>query len=255
MPETEAKDEKLTPKQKLSLGILCFLGVGALIFGLLQFLYNIKAPFAGRGTGLKNFKTVEQQEMENLLALQSKDTDQDGLSDFDETYLYKTSPYLEDSDSDGFLDKQEIDSGNDPNCPAGKDCMRTEGVPSGTGSISPLVNSPLANIDLGIFRGETNPEAVRNLLRQSGVSDEILSKIDDKTLMEIYQETLKETPLPPELNATLNTNTNVNTNQMNLSNLSPDQIRALLRQAGVEEELLQSLDDETLRKIFEESIK
>lgn len=264
--EPKKQEEKLSSKQKIGLGVLSFLGIAALIFGLLQFIYNVKAPFAGRGTGLTNFKTAEEQDLDQVLALQSKDTDQDGLSDFDEIYLYKTSPYLEDSDSDGFSDKQEVESGNDPNCPAGKDCTTAEGGTSSAGSSSSapsdltnsnLTNSNLTNnltnIDLGLLGGQATPEAIRQAMRQAGVGDEILNKIDDKTLMEIYQETLKETPIPSDLN--INTNTNTNTSGIDMSNLSTEEMREVLRQAGVEEEVLNSLDDETLRKIFEESIK
>jgi len=262
--EPKKQEEKLSSKQKIGLGVLSFLGIAALIFGLLQFIYNVKAPFAGRGTGLTNFKTAEEQDLDQVLALQSKDTDQDGLSDFDEIYFYKTSPYLEDSDSDGYSDKQEVDSGNDPNCPAGKDCMTAEGGTS-SGSSSPSASSDLTNsnltnsnltntnIDLELLGGQATPEAIRQAMRQAGVGDEILNKIDDETLMEIYQETLKETPIPSDLN--INTNANTNTSGIDVSNLSTEEIREVLRQAGVEEEVLQSLDDETLRKIFEEAIK
>jgi uncharacterized protein YjbI with pentapeptide repeats len=277
--ETQKQSKKLTSKQKIGLGILFFLGIATLIFGLLQFLYNIRAPFASRGTGLTNFETTDQQNLDQLLSLQSKDTDHDGLSDFDEIYLYKTSPYLEDSDSDGYPDKQEVDSGNDPNCPAGKDCMALEGTSSGSTS-SDLTNTDLtntdltntnltntdltnANIDLELLQGQATPEAIRQAMRQAGVSDEILNKLDDQTLMEIYQETLQETSIPSDLNinANLNDNTNIaaNTNidisGIDVSNLSADEMREILRQAGVEDTVLQSLDDETLRQIFEESVQ
>ncbi len=254
MPELEKENLELTSQQKVGLGILAFLGIFALVFGLLQFFYNVKAPFAGRGTGAKTFKTTEEQELENLLALQSKDTDNDGITDFDELYTYKTSPYLEDSDSDGFPDKQEIDSGNDPNCPVGKECILTEEQPKESeGSSSLSLPSGLSNFNLGILQGQATPDEIREMLRQQGVSDEALSKVDDKTLMEVYQEVLKETPLPSELN--INTNAGANSGSIDFSKLSAEEIRELLRQAGVEEELLKSLDDETLRKIFEESIK
>lgn len=57
------------------------------------------------------------QKVELLEQAKTKDTDQDGLSDYDELYIYSTSPYLMDSDSDEITDKQEVDEGTDPNCP------------------------------------------------------------------------------------------------------------------------------------------
>ena len=40
--------------------------------------------------------------------LQQIDTDQDGLNDYEELYLYSTSPYLADTDSDGLDDAAEL---------------------------------------------------------------------------------------------------------------------------------------------------
>ena len=44
----------------------------------------------------------------------SKDSDQDGITDFDEINLYQTDPLVADSDNDGFTDGIEILSGYDP---------------------------------------------------------------------------------------------------------------------------------------------
>ncbi len=43
-----------------------------------------------------------------------KDTDRDGLSDYDERYIYGTSPYDQDSDNDGYSDYDEVKAGTDP---------------------------------------------------------------------------------------------------------------------------------------------
>lgn len=50
------------------------------------------------------------------------DTDGDGISDYDESNIFKTSAFLFDSDGDGTSDYDEIKNGTDPNCPTGKDC-------------------------------------------------------------------------------------------------------------------------------------
>ena len=42
------------------------------------------------------------------------DYDQDGLLDIDEINTHNTDPYLEDTDSDGFSDLEEIQNGTDP---------------------------------------------------------------------------------------------------------------------------------------------
>jgi hypothetical protein len=43
-----------------------------------------------------------------------KDSDQDGITDYDEIHIYKTDPYSADTDNDGFLDGLEIIDGYDP---------------------------------------------------------------------------------------------------------------------------------------------
>jgi hypothetical protein len=44
----------------------------------------------------------------------SKDSDNDGIPDFDEVAVYKTNPFVSDTDNDGFIDGAEIMSGFDP---------------------------------------------------------------------------------------------------------------------------------------------
>ncbi len=261
MPETDAKEKKLTAEQKWGFGLLVFFGLAVLVFGMWQFSYRIQSPFAGRGTGLKNFKDLDQQKFETMLAKQARDTDQDGLSDFDEEYVYKTSAYLDDSDSDGFLDKQEVDSGNDPNCPSGKTCGLTEvaassGETGTSGAATGELSEDLSSMQT-ILSGRATAEEIRATLRASGVSEDVLSKVDDKTLLEAYSDVLKDTnsagaleninlsPTPNLLNVNAATNSEVDA----LAGLSPADVRELLRQAGVDETVLSQVDDETLMQI------
>ncbi|MFH1509227.1 MAG: hypothetical protein ABIE68_03620 [bacterium] len=48
----------------------------------------------------------------------TSDSDGDRLTDWEENNTYQTSPYLKDTDGDGFDDKTEIDGGFDPLTPA-----------------------------------------------------------------------------------------------------------------------------------------
>ncbi len=47
--------------------------------------------------------------------LKKMDTDNDGLSDYEENYIYHTDPVKADNDSDGFVDGEEVKFGFDPN--------------------------------------------------------------------------------------------------------------------------------------------
>src|SRR5680860_741451 len=77
--------------QKTAVVILSVLGVAIIFFGAFQFRNRIVSPFQVDISGLENIDTT--------INLASKDTDTDGLSDYDEFNVYQTSPYLEDTDS------------------------------------------------------------------------------------------------------------------------------------------------------------
>jgi hypothetical protein len=168
------------------------------IVGFVLGIYHLKSRIVGAFTINTTYRTPDQLEAERIEGLKLKDTDNDSITDFDETYVFKTSPYLEDSDSDGRSDKDELVAGDNPNCPSGKECG-----PLGAGAIAvqePPPADEAAVPELGIQDEQealdrlTNlkPEEVRQILRQSGITEEQLQKIDDATLMQLYQESLKE---------------------------------------------------------------
>ncbi len=78
-----------------------------------------------------------------LLATPSatKDSDGDGLNDYDEVYVYFTNPCKADTDGDGYSDKTEIDSGYNPNG-AGKSTVTTSPAQTSTTFSSTNTNAP-----------------------------------------------------------------------------------------------------------------
>jgi hypothetical protein len=144
---------------------------------------------------------------DNLAKMMQTDTDGDGLSDYDEKYIYHTSIYLKDSDGDGYSDKEEIDNGYDPNCPKGENCHDINAQQM-TGDSQSADNS---ETDSSMGTQSTNgseqqalteqqkqellnlsPDEIRQLLLKSGkISKEELDKIDDQTLKQVLEESLK----------------------------------------------------------------
>ncbi|TSC96176.1 MAG: calcium-binding protein [Parcubacteria group bacterium Athens1014_10] len=229
--------KSLNKRQKLSLLGLSFLTILIFFIAFFQFKSNIYRPFnsAANDQG-------EQQKVSELLDLNNIDTDKDGLNDFNELNVYKTSPYLEDTDGDGIFDKEEIEKGTNPSCPEGEIC----------GTVSVESSSQDSSSD----ETELSAEEIKDFLIKSGMDKETLDKIDDKTLKEVYNETIKETGINPE-NLSLEKNLNpdvLKNNQALLENLSAQDIRNILMEGGAEKEILDQIDDKTLRTLFLEAL-
>ncbi len=182
---------------KIMFGVLVFFGISTLILGVLRIGRTISNPIGGYGAGEVSELdfSVSLDEMQRTLEeMRLSDTDGDGLSDFDEMYIYSTSMYLVDSDSDGYDDKLEIEGGYDPNCPKGMDCRRAassgDETPDGTtdspggDELQDEAKDQLSNL---------TPDEIRQLLLASGqISAEELDKIDDATLMSVMEEILNQ---------------------------------------------------------------
>lgn len=188
---------------KIMFGVLAFFGVATLILGILRINQTISFTGLGgnQGSGEEiDFAAGLDNTERSLEELQLSDTDGDGLTDFDELYVYSTSMYLADSDSDGYSDKSEIDGGYDPNCPKGSDCRGAtttgggEATTGGGGDVSGIGEEESGLSDEAIQELENlTADEVRQLLLASGeISQEELDQIDDETLMEVFREMLNQ---------------------------------------------------------------
>ncbi len=214
--------KNLPKNQKAPLVFLVLFTVVFLIFGFWQFHYNINSPFiykASSGNELavatstptgnseidyKNPPDPNSLSLDQLQTLRSADNDSDGLSDYDELYVYGTSPYLEDSDGDNYNDYQEIINHTDPNCPVGKTCDASTVVSGATTPASSTIIStlPLSNntstlsatseaVLQGVLNGTTEPAVLRKLLLENGLDKATLDKISDEDLLRSYQESIQ----------------------------------------------------------------
>ncbi len=247
---------KINPQERKRLIIfLSLFTIFCLGFGFFYIRYNLKAPFEEFLEG--RTVSLEKERLEELASLKSTDSDGDGLWDYDELYQYNTSPYLADSDSDGYDDKQEIESGNDPNCLAGQVCEqeRTENA-----SLSPEEQE----VQELLTKENVTADEIRDILISTGASEAMLADIDDATLEKLFAETVEETGVSTEdltdqsaeeQYADLLEADEIDENTFtDLTNLTPAEIRELLIASGVDEATLNDVDDETLQAIYLEAL-
>ncbi len=220
------------PEQtQIALGVVAMV---ALIFGFWQLKTSLQLP-VGSGNGqLNNEPPVFASASQEIIDLQQKDSDSDGLSDYEELYVYNSSPYLVDSDSDGYTDKTEVDSGNDPNCAPETAC-------------GPLIIASSQNSET-----ESAPTAdeIRALLRQAGASEEEIAKYDDVTLLQIYSEVAGEIS-PSSSSSNVTTSLNLTPEQKNLiKEMSGSELRQFLINGGADPNMLNQIDDATLKAVI-----
>ena len=108
--DAEQGGNSLSKEQKIGVILLSVFSVFAIGLGILQIRNTMYAPFALN----KQIPNLVRDDIVSNEALMYRDTDKDGLNDFDELYVYATSAYLADTDSDGISDKAEVDKGTNP---------------------------------------------------------------------------------------------------------------------------------------------
>jgi len=217
---------------------LSLLGLFVLALGFFQIRGAIYGPFQGfKKSKTKEEIALSQEEILSILSEQAKleDTDKDGLSDYDEAYVYRTSPYIQDSDSDAFSDQEEIEAASDPLDPNSTPYHKVKDTEKINLSENFLSEPPQDE--------QLIPEDIRSFLIQAGIDKEIVDNIDDNELKKLYNDTKEETGIDPQ--------------DLGLSS-SPEVDIILLRQAlideGVDALILEEIDDETLRSMFLENL-
>lgn len=199
----------LNGQQKASFALILGFGVLAFVFGGFYLWKHVASPFDISYSGPK-FLTGDEKQQQEMDALKKTDTDVDGLNDYEELYVYKTSPYLKDSDSDGTDDKIEIAQGGDPNC---------------------APNQPCATKTLNAV----NPETLKEGFAADTAATAVTNAAADGTT---------DIQAPPSLGAT----------GAAFATMTPDQVRVILKQSGVDDATLASLSDDQLRQLLIEAI-
>lgn len=196
----------LSKEQKIGFVLLLAFAFLAIGLGILQIRNNMYSHFALNN---KIPNTLKEQ-VNTVDALRFRDTDRDGLNDFDELYVYATSPYIPDSDSDGILDGEEIKRGTNPMCAPGQDCSLTPEASAVASANSSTLDSALAlpaeqpALDLG--KAIQDPAQVRQMLISAGVSKDVVNKVSDAELMQMIKEIMSPSSTTGNINL-LNNNT------------------------------------------------
>lgn len=167
--------------------------------------------------------------------LRAQDSDGDGLSDYDELRIYGSSAYIADTDSDGLTDLQEINAGEDPNCPTGQNCFGGTELADNQEVASPYETEEVKQV-------LNDPAAIRQLLIDGGANPLLVNQLDDQTLQVLAKEAFDGLSNPTEEKLEL------------LQNLSPEEIRTVLQYGGVEKQVLDALSDEELAELYQQSL-
>ncbi len=185
----------------IKIGFWAFAGT-ALFFGVVNINQKIKIVDAGEASRANGSASDAFGEVR----MRVLDTDEDGLNDWEELNVYKTSPYLTDSDSDGATDSDEVAQGTDPICPKGRVCgsdiiktledLQQDIVDAAGEAEEPAVEdfSPESQKALEALESGSIPtaEQIRSLLRDSGIPEDQLAGTSDEDLIQLFQEVAAE---------------------------------------------------------------
>lgn len=131
----------------------------------------------------KQLLEQDQNKAKTIEDLKSKDTDADGLTDYQEIYQFNTSIFLADTDSDGYSDLEETNSGNDPICPTNQDCNLLALITPKTNLASVVQEvalDPNLTIEQAAFR------EFRKFLLDNGMKKEEVDSLTDDDLFYIF---------------------------------------------------------------------
>lgn len=193
----------LTKPQQTAVVVLALLAVTIIIFWVWQVRTHINRPFT-YNQAQPRAADLAGGDSSAMAILKTIDTDGDGLSDYDEIYIYGTSPYLEDTDGDGISDYDEVRRGTDPLCPEGRTCVGGSEIsdPDLPNVIAPLTDQSADESAVysglndqtaqQILSGEIDAGLLRQILLSTGVATaDTLDQISDEELVNSYQEALK----------------------------------------------------------------
>ncbi len=289
MKENDERRKKTQRSELVLVGFLFLFGIGSIVFGVVRLQGSIQKPFQVTTTPAQTTNLLEGVDTGgvDIEALKAKDTDGDGLSDYEEIYITHSSPYLWSSAGDGVSDKEKVLRGLDPNCPIGKTCFQgtvATQTPINPATPAPFTGTPsdpnaqkgsttdptqAVNQVLKQFQNKT-PQEIRDFLKTQGMPEDQLSKVPDATLQDIYNQGLdkaianiKQQGAQAQANianqqagGTTPTVSTTTAPPIDPSLLTPQEIRTLLEASGkVPLDILSKVPDSALKDIFLKAVQ
>ncbi len=193
---------KLDKGQRIGVGLLLCITVLLVAVSIFQFNSNIFAYGKRiKGDPLAYMDAAERADSEQE-SLKKVDTDGDGLTDYDELYVYRSSPYMRDTDSDAIADGEEVRRGTSPTCQEGKDCMFNPIAASANASAA--VNAEMSDAAApaeqqqpGVDLTNITAQELREALIESGIPADKLTEVSDEDLMKLVKQAQSENNAEP----------------------------------------------------------
>lgn len=205
--------ESLTKEQRISMVVLGLCGILAVGLSVYNIKNSIRSPFmADKSIIEKDKLLIGETDAEKIARQKRVDTDGDGLSDWDESNVYKTNPNLRDSCGDGISDNVRVRTGKYLGClnsPSGVGVLDYSQVQStstdlfSAPSASSLIDQTQAMIGADTSTQsalnsaqaaipQRDPASIRQMLLESGqVNMDEVNKLTDQELLNIYDQAVQ----------------------------------------------------------------
>jgi hypothetical protein len=215
--------KKLNTEQKIAIIALVIGASFIFVISALRVRHGVYAPFLVSISEYQEKRDLIKDPIAEREALLKRiDTDGDGLSDWSEINVYKTSPYLWSTAGDNIPDNVKIARGENPLCKSGEECtigalninLPTTTLPfdvavnqdpagllndvlmgTAPGSNSYQNMAVDAGIDLETMKSQIpkDPAVLRDAILQTGkVTKEDLDNISDEDLLKLINEAMAE---------------------------------------------------------------
>lgn len=218
MDYDKQKDEvNMSKDRKIALGVLSAFSLLIIIIFFVNLNDKLGKPFEVKNSNSSKNSSVsstcadgncsnEDKLSSENLDLKLVDTDGDSISDWDELFVYGTSPYLEDTDGDGLSDYEEVFVyKKDPLCPEGQNCYSTSNTAENSSQTSAEASynnassvldnnsqTQLSEEEILSQLYNISPSELRSQLISAGFKKEDLDLINDNDLLDIYRKILSD---------------------------------------------------------------